>query len=199
MDGTLFSIQIKCLHLVGLYRAGLIKRPKLLNLFYLLMAVCMCTCIMAEAFFIIKNHDDVLGSSEAFGPLSTIFLTLIKLFTFLSHRESFYKLMNQIKLLAAEAQIKDSLKIKRVNQIDKVLTMFYVASSLFVIISKNSAPVISDFVKFLRGNAIAREMPWKTAFPYDSTLTPAYELSYINLVAGTYFTVFIFVSVLNAS
>lgn len=202
MDGTLFTIQTKCLHLVGLYRENLIKRPKLLIALYVLIYMIMVSCVIAEGYFIVQNHKDILSSSEAFSPLSTIIITLIKLSTFLLWRENFYELMDEFKQLAADVQASDSMQLMKVNHIDRNLTLIYLASSLFVGIVQNSATAVGDILNVMRGDPAEREMPWKsdfTIFGYNPKNTPGYEASYLDLVAVTYFTILIFVSLLDSS
>jgi 7tm Odorant receptor len=190
----IFNIQTKCLHLVGLHRADLIKSPSKFIAFYVAMVMCMISCSCFEAYYIVKNHDDILGSSEAFSPLSTIVISMTKLFTFIFYREEFYELMDRIKNLSEGASAKSLLQIEKANRIDQTMAFLYLASSWVVGVVQNSVPAVTDFVRFLQGQATVREMPWKSAYPYDATLTPAYELSYLNLVCVTYFAIFTFVS-----
>jgi odorant receptor len=190
-----FAIQTKCLHLVGLHRSNLIKKPMGFVVFYFGMVMCMVSCISFEAYYIIKNHKDVLGSSEAFSPLSTIAISMTKLFTFMWYRENFYELMDRIRSMAEETQADEQLKLKKVNQIDQYVAFVYLASSWFVGVVQNSIPAVADFLSYLQGQEIGREMPWKSAYPYDAKLTPAYELSYLNLICVTYFAIFNFVSI----
>jgi 7tm Odorant receptor len=191
----LFRIQTKCLHLIGLHRSNLIKKPKHFFVFYVVVFFVMVYSAVAEANFIIKNKSDILGSSEAFGPLSTITITLIKLVTFLVYREKFYELMDRIKEMATEMRGEDLLQLEKVNKIDQSLAMFYLASTSAVAISQNLIPGAADVISFLQRENITREMPWKTEYPYDSTKTPAYEITYLTLMMGTYFTLFCFVSI----
>lgn len=191
----LFRIQSKCLHLVGLHRSNLIHKPKYFFVFYIAMFFAIVYSAVAEASFIIKNKSDILGSSEAFAPLSTITITMIKLVTFLAYREKFYELMDRIKELATEMSDEDLLQLEKVNKIDQSLAVFYLASTSVVAISQNLIPGAADVISFLQRENITREMPWKTEYPYDSTKTPAYEITYLILIMGTYFTLFCFVSI----
>jgi 7tm Odorant receptor len=191
----LFRIQKKCLNLIGLHRSNLIHKPKYFFVFYIAVFFVIVYSAVAQASFIIKNKSDILGSSEAFGPFSTITITLIKLITFLAYREKFYELMDSIKELASEMRGEDLLQLEKVNKIDQSLAMFYLAYTSVVAILLNLIPGAADVISFLQRENITREMPWKTEFPYDSTKTPAYEITYLILIMGTYFTLFCFVSI----
>jgi 7tm Odorant receptor len=190
----LFRIQTKCLRLVGLHRTDFLRKPKLFMALYVAIVVCLVFCVAVEAFFISGNLEDVLGSSEAFGPLTTIVLAITKIFTFLAYREKFYELIDRINELATKTHGEDVTELQRVNRIDQNLALLYLAAATFVGVAQNSIPAVADFISFLQGRDVTREMPWKSDYPYDPTQTPAYEITYIIFVAATYFTILISVS-----
>ena len=189
MDKSLFSIQSKCFHLVGLHRVELLKSPNLFRVFHGLSILSLVICVVAESYFIIKYHEDVLASSEAFSPLSTVTMTLTKFITFLWSREKFYALMDRLHAMAVRTEGSNLADLKNVNKIDQTLASVYLASTIFVGLVQCIAPIVSDIISFVNGSEMARELPWKSAYPYDATKTPGYEISYFNLVAATHLTV----------
>jgi hypothetical protein len=146
-------------------------------------------CIVAESYFIIKFHEDVLASSEAFSPLSTVTITLTKFITFLWSNKKIYELMDRLQSMADNTKGSNSEVLKKVNQIDQTMTSVYLASTTFVGVVQCIAPIVNDILSFTNGSEMARELPWKSAYPFDATQTPGYEAAYINLVFATYLTV----------
>lgn len=191
MNEELFGIQIKCLHQVGLHRFSKIQRPKLFAAFRIAVALTIASSGVAEFYFIMKNYKDVLASADAFSTTTTVIITLSKFFTFVAYRNEFYELMDRIKEFYWKNR---SERLIKVNWIMRNLTILYFISALIVGVVQNCIPLVSDFVYFLQGKEVLREMPWKVAYPYDAKITPAYEATYISLVIATFFIIFVLVN-----
>jgi hypothetical protein len=193
MDENIFKIQTKIFRIVGLYRDNLIRRPRLLLIYNIAMFSSLISSGLVEGYFIVQNYEDVLASADAVSTLCTTIITLVKVLSFFAYKEQFYVLMDEIKRLAVEAPARYFLKLGKVNQTDQLLTTFYLVSCMFVML-QNFSPALSDLVRFLQGGEVLREMPWKASYPYDVTLSPAYEISYFNFIAVTFFIIFVVVS-----
>jgi hypothetical protein len=141
--------QKKIFETVGLYRDNLIQRPRLLLIYNIAMFSSLISSGLVEGYFIVQNYEDVLASADAVSTLSTTIITLVKVLSFSAYKEQFYKLMDEIKLLAEEAPARYFLKLGKDNQIDQMLAAFYFVLCMFVML-QNFLPAASDLVRFLR-------------------------------------------------
>lgn len=195
MDGSLFSIQVKCFHIIGFYRAKSTKREKLFRALQVSGIVCIALCLASEIYFLVENFTDVMASAEAFGTLSTEIITLSKIITFYFWKEKFYQLMDEIKTLSEQSDNVNSQTLKRLNQFDKGVTLTYLSSGICTGFGYCITPIAINLVNVFKMKQVTNfTLPMKAAFPYDISATPAYELTYAAFCWATFITIFISVS-----
>lgn len=189
MDGSSFAIQEMFLRLVGFHRADSIKFPRAVRAFHFLGMLGVFFCFASESFYIVRNFHDIVGSAEAFAPLSTEIITLVKFFTFYRSQDKFSQIFSQIKEMAKTASWCGIEEIKRVNQLDRTLAKIYFFFAVFLSFAYCAQHLVSSFaMSYFFGNEFTRALPFKSAFPYDETSSPAYEISYFMMIVGTYVT-----------
>lgn len=191
MDGSLFSIQVKCFHLIGFHRAEFTKHAKLFHVLQISCIICISLCLMSEIYFVVENILDVMASAESFGTLSTEIITLSKVITFYIWKENFYQLMDEIKFLSKHSDSVKVLSLKRLNQFDKGVTLTYLTSGMLTGLGYCITPIIINLVNIFKMNHETNvNLPMKAAFPYDVSISPAYELTYATFCCATYVTIF---------
>lgn len=216
MDGSQFSTQIKCFKMIGIERDGLIKYRKLDKVLGVSRIGFMLFCIFSQSLFVVRNFRDIPASAEVCGPLLTTVLAVVKILTFTSSETKIYQMMDQVKSLSVEgknyfpslamiycylfniswkASTATSIKLKLINQFDKVIALAYLFTAFFTGIGYCATPIFMNlyYIMTLK-HKFNFDMPLKAAFFYDVTKSPAYELSYFSLCCDSYIVNFISVS-----
>lgn len=199
MDESPFWIPSKCFQMIGYHRDGANKNPGFYRIIQVWGIVCIIICLSAELFFIKLNIDNVLSVAEGFAPLSTGIISFTKNVTFFVWKDKFYKLMERIKDLSAENNAADVLILKRVNNFDRTVGMAYLISGSLAVVGYCSKPIVLNIVNMVIFGAEFDYgiMPFKSAYPYDITKFPAYELSYAIQCWATFNSFLICVSFLT--
>lgn len=87
-------------------------------------------------------------------------------------------------------------KFKRINQLDRVITIAYLTSGLLISVGYFVTPLVMNLYNVIRFQSEWNyDMPLKADFFYDVTKSPGYELSYLLLTFIALSVVFISVSV----
>lgn len=200
MEGFQFSIPVKCFNLVRFHQIIPVKYRHLSYALQTLAFVSVIICALTESFFIVKNLKNILASAESFTPLSIVIITIFKMFTFYARKEKFYQLMDDINDLADISSTSNLLTLKNVNQFDRGIGLVYFISGSIAGGGYCVTPIISNFVNVLVfGAEFNTEMPFKALFPYDTSKTPVYELSYATFCWATYLTILMNVSYVRAT
>lgn len=80
--------------------------------------------------------------------------------------------------------------IIRANKLDRQLTAIYLISTTFTAIGYCLTPIISNiYYHMIKGEAFIAVMPMKSAFIYDISVFPNYEITYFLFCLATYTTV----------
>lgn len=199
MEGSLFSIQLRCFEIVGFHRdASSVKFPKLLRVFQVMRIVCIFLCLPAEFAFLAQNLTDVVAAAESVGASFTEIITLGKFITFYLTQEKFYELIDQVQKLSSDLNVEDTLSIKKVNQQDKTMSFLYLMSAILAGGGLSALPIILNVKNiYFYGADYNYEMPMRTLYPYDMNYFPVYHLHYFVYCSATFITVFISVSFCN--
>lgn len=93
------------------------------------------------------------------------------------------------------AKSSDYEVIKSANKLDRQITAIYLISTTFTAIGYCLTPIISNIYYYLiKGESFIAVMPMKSAFVYDISLFPNYEITYFLFCLATYTTVLCSVS-----
>lgn len=99
------------------------------------------------------------------------------------------------KCLCFLAKPSDYEVIKSANKLDRQITAIYLISTTFTAIGYCLTPIISNIYYYLiKGESFIAVMPMKSAFFYDISLFPNYEITYFLFCLATYTTVLCSVS-----
>lgn len=93
----LFAIQLCCFKVSGFGDQRISLKIVQLCLTFILMF-----CTTSEIMFIVKNRRNVLASAEAFGPLATAIIGLVKIITFYVSLKKFYVFIEKIQKMGKE-------------------------------------------------------------------------------------------------
>lgn len=72
------------------------------------------------------------------------------------------------------------------------MVVIYLLAAFLTCLAYYSNPLVRNAIYwYLFEAAPSHEMPFKSAFPFDTSCSPAYEVTYIAFGAATYVTLFI--------
>lgn len=197
---SLFALQVKGLQIIGLLRDEDIKNKTFNRMLHFCCLFSITFCFTFEGYFIANYYSDILGSAEAFAPFSSEIITYVKFSTIYFSKEKIYEIMDQLKKMALESDAYGVNVIRKINQIDKFITLSYCLAASLTGVGYLIAPLISNFVRIVvYGLEYDYDMPFKAAYPYNIASSPAYELTYLMFISASHFTVAINVSVRNLS
>lgn len=200
MEGEeFFDIQRKCLHFTG-FRLHK-KYNMLLRLLQFYHILSAAYCWFSEGLFIFKESNGILETAEVFGPLATAFMSMSKEITLFVSLEKFYAIMDRLKVLGLEGEL-DNVRlcfvtynlessliveksgaplIKEANRWSRRVALAYLLACGLTGISYIVNPLISNILNyFIYQGEANHNMPFKTAFFYDISKSPAYELTFLN-------------------
>lgn len=93
------------------------------------------------------------------------------------------------------AKQSDAHIFKKVKEFCKMLTLSYLAAGIATGIAINLSPFILNFVNcYFFGADYNYAMPFKSAWPYDTSSEPAYEITYALFIVATTVSILINVS-----
>ncbi|KAG5680498.1 hypothetical protein PVAND_010005 [Polypedilum vanderplanki] len=182
----IFDIQFKCLQLLGFYKTKFERLNKYLNYIRVIVIACGIYFLITGIIFVILNlKKDIFAVTDCLGTLGTEIFTLVKLMTFWHHFERFEKLMINIEKLQNEYSSRSTVKIANKN--GRMLGKFY----LFSCFSATLLILIKPFLGILNNIFMEKvepiyELPFKAAYFYDATQSPAYEFTYLFYTFSTY-------------
>lgn len=154
-------------------------------------------CVFAQGLFIARNYDDVLISAEASGSLFTGTITMAKFLTFCFRNDQIFEIMEEIASLTDK--FAKSELIKAAAKLDKRISTVYLIATIGTGLGYCAVPLISNFVRvFIYGTGFIPQMPFKSAFFYDVSMSPAYEVTFFIYCLATYAVIFISVSQVNS-
>ncbi|CAO1433248.1 unnamed protein product [Diamesa tonsa] len=186
------SLQIKCLKFIYCHRAAW-RFTKYIVIFFSLST---CFSIISEAFYVVINYKDILEAADAVGAILTGFLGIVKYFTFLKNKSGFYKLMDKLNELSIKNLKMHSKILHEANKLNNRITKFNIIITVFTAIGYCLVPIISNvYYHVIKGGVFLELMPTKAAFPYDISISPNYEFSYILICVAMFCIVFSSISV----
>lgn len=191
MDKTMFSLQVQCLNLTGLYRNDAKEFPKAFIILQMFSVLALTINMTSALLFVITNTQDILACAEAFAPVAIEFLTLAKFLSMLALKDKIYQLMDQCKEMASKVDTENLPIIQAVNKFDRKISQLYLGSGIVTGVAFIIRPLVANLVRyFLHDAEFVREMPVvQTRFPYDVLRSPIYEISYFIFCWGTHISV----------
>ena len=98
-----------------------------------------------------------------------------KIVTFNFSKENFYRIVDQLKKLTASEE--ETKIIKRVKIIDRVTTKVFLIAGVMTFARFCIVPIIFNFKNFILViGENSQEIPIKCSFPFNVSLSPAYEI-----------------------
>lgn len=97
MEKSQFSIQLKCIRMVGLINE---KSPRLVKFISKFYPAALTYSLFSMLLFVARNYNDVVSSADALGPFTTGVITLSKFLSFQYYREEFIRIMNLLDSMA---------------------------------------------------------------------------------------------------
>lgn len=187
----MFSLQVKCLNLTGLYRNEAKEFPKAFIILQIFSVIALTINMTSALLFVITNTQDILACAEAFAPVAIEFLTLAKFLSMLASKGKIYQLMDRCKELASKVDTENLSLIQAVNEFDRKIFKLYLGSGVFTGIAYIIRPLVANLVRyFLNSAEFVREMPvLQATFPYDVLRSPIYEISYFIFSWATHISV----------
>lgn len=91
MEHSQFSIQLQCIRIIGLING---YNPRLLKFFAVFYPTALIYSLFSMILFIIRNHEDIVSSADALGPLTTGIISLSKYLSFHFFRSEFFEIMD---------------------------------------------------------------------------------------------------------
>lgn len=92
-----FSLEVKCLKLIGLQRYQLQNFFIIKFLLYLVMAAPVTIGVSTVGNYVYENYKDLIASAEASGIIFTGVIAMSKFAAFCCYKEKFFKIMDDIK------------------------------------------------------------------------------------------------------
>lgn len=100
MDDNKFFIQIKCFRLIGFQRNVSKQFRRVHRLVPACLVLCKLFFVSSQTLFAAQKIHDVVAVAEACATLFTGLITIAKILTLSFFKESFYELMDEIKMLS---------------------------------------------------------------------------------------------------
>ncbi|CAO1423908.1 unnamed protein product [Diamesa serratosioi] len=186
------NLQIKCLKLIFCQREAR-KFAKFVIVIFILTIIFL---LFSEALFVVINVNDLLEAADAVGTFLTGILGLVKYFTFLRNKSGFYQLMDKLNELSLKNIAKHSKVLEKANKISNLVTKFNLILTLFTAIGYCLIPIITNiYYHLINGGPFLELMPMKTAYFYDTSISPNYEFTYILICVAMFCIVFSSISV----
>ena len=184
------TIQFKCLNLIGFYRPGFIKHPKIFRAIHCSNIFCCIFSLFGEGNFVIKNYQDVVTASEASAPFLIVIITMLKLIFFYRLKDDLFQSFDELKALITYAKLRNPKIMNLVSKVDKLSASVYTVACIAAGLTYVLAPALGNLINFvLVTGDYNYEMPMKSSFPYNDSLSPAYEFTYAMFGYGTYLAV----------
>lgn len=95
-----FSIQLKCLKLIGFEDVVEEKHKVLLRFLQRLNISIISYCLFAEILFVVQNLKDIFAAVECLSFIATMLITLPKIISFYCFNERFRDMLVAIKELS---------------------------------------------------------------------------------------------------
>jgi hypothetical protein len=105
MENSQFSLEVKCLKLIGLHRHQLENFWKTKICMYLVMASPVFFSLFGVIAYAVENYKNLIAVAEASGIIFTGYIAMSKLVTFFCSSEKFFKIMDDIKKLSKKGEI----------------------------------------------------------------------------------------------
>ena len=177
MDKLSFSLQFKCLTLAGFNENGENKFPNIFRGIQIFNFLCFVFCFLTEIKYVSENLSDLLSFLEASLHILGTTIACSKIITFYISKREFYHIADQLERLATGE--KNEKIMKQVKRINTLTTKIYLIAGGTTGISFCAIPLLMNLMNFiLVTGESSQEMPMKSSFPYNVSLSPAYEITY---------------------
>jgi hypothetical protein len=206
-----FNIQKKCFMLTFFHRNQ--KFEISFKAVQLMFFTTLTFCVFANSLYVFVHWDEVSEAAEAFGPCTTGSLAFVKMVTFYFLMDKFYGLMEKLNKLSHEGlnnfcdqnenlfndfdtvDLSCKTMLINANRFDQGIAAAYLISASFTAFSLCLTPVAKNIVIWaFDSDDFNRDMPVKSAFFYDATQSPLYEITYMIFIIGSFGCVLISVS-----
>lgn len=183
-----FSVQLMCLRLINFPKF----EEKSLKYYFIrvLQTLTVLSGLFWKTHFVFENYQNIIASAECAAPLTTQIIVFAKLVTIMAVKEKLYSLIDRIKDLENDLN-EDELRIlEKVSIFEKRVLSICLMSAVLSATLFCVAPITADMIKFyVLGGEYSYAMPSKSAFFYDITKSPAYEITYVAYCFAAYITV----------
>uniref|UniRef100_A0A336MIW5 Odorant receptor n=1 Tax=Culicoides sonorensis TaxID=179676 RepID=A0A336MIW5_CULSO len=146
-------------------------------------------CVAAEFSFAFENTSNLQLILDSLCPAFTKMCIAIKLFFIVWRRNEFYKILKELSDYYMEMSVKDDIEfIKRLAviafKICFILTVFSEMTGVFF----DVLPVSMNIYRILTGQETIAELPFRSIWPWKTSETPGYEITYLLLVYSSWLT-----------
>lgn len=190
-----FEYQIKFINYCGILESPSKKWRNFFNILQIFNVIVNVYCLITLLTFMAENYSNILDISECMAPVITTIMSLMKFSLLYFYTDDIFELIRGIKRLNLKWKYsKYSYLIKEANRLDKLLLSLLLGCCFIGGVGYLTIPFVKNFYGLFFGSMLAHDMPYKTAFFYDVTQSPAYELTYLVQCYWTYITIALNVS-----
>lgn len=146
-------------------------------------------CVLAEFSFAFKNSKNLQLILDCLCPAFTKMCIATKLFFIVFRRDKFYKVLKELSDFYLVKNVHEDIQyIKRLAlicfKICLLLTVFSEMTGIFF----DVLPVSMNIYRMLTGQETLPDLPFKSVWPWNTTMTPGYEITYLLLVYSSWLT-----------
>lgn len=146
-------------------------------------------CVLAEFSFAFENSKNLQLILDCLCPAFTKMCIAIKLFYIVLRREKFYNVLKKLSDFYLEKDVNEDIQyIKQLALISFkicfLLTVFSELTGIFF----DVLPISMNIYRLATGQDPIPELPFRSVWPWNTTTTPRYEITYLLLVYSSWLT-----------
>lgn len=146
-------------------------------------------CVAAEFSFAMENSKNLQLILDCLCPAFTKMCIAIKLFFIVLRRDKFYKVLKELSEFYLVKDVDEDIQfIKKLSliafKICFLLTVFSEMTGIFF----DVLPVSMNIYRMVTGQETLSELPFRSIWPWNTKMTPGYEITYLLLVYSSWLT-----------